>query len=186
MSDRQELLDQANELGLEFPANIPTKKLQGMIEEAVGDGTPPPVEDDTPAPNPAVKAEEPVEETNTSAGIPDVLKNSKDKAVQKRIKVKKLRDQAFKTRIVTITNKDNRENDIMTTAYLSFENQYFGLSKLVPLDVPVELEEALIRIAESTMMTLHKDEIVDGKRTGNKIATSVKKFAVSYDQRKPQ
>jgi len=86
----------------------------------------------------------------------------------------------MKTRIVTITNKDNRDNDFTTTASLSFENQFFGLAKNVPLDVPVELEQALIDIAESTIITHHKDEIVDGKRTGNKVPVSVKKYVVSY------
>jgi hypothetical protein len=86
----------------------------------------------------------------------------------------------MKTSIVTITNKDNRENDVMTSVYLSFENQYFGLSKQVPLDLPVELENSLIKIAEGVRITLHKDEVRDGRRTGNKIPTSVKKFAISY------
>jgi len=31
-------------------------------------------------------------------------------------------------------------------------------------------------------MTLHKDEIIDGKRTGNKVATRVKKYAISYGE----
>ena len=88
--------------------------------------------------------------------------------------------RAFKTTVITLTNKDNRENDVVTTAYLSFENQYFGLSKIVPLDIPVELEAALIAIAERSMITLHKDEIIDGKRTGNKTPVRVKKYAISY------
>lgn len=177
MSDeRKELLDEANELGLEFPANIPTTKLKAMVAEEKGE--PLPVEEEAP-PSPAVKEESKSdksdeEKTETTSSKPILSK--------RRAAIQKAKEKAFKTKIVTITNKDSRENEFMTTVYLSFENQYFGLSKIVPLDTPVELEEALIHIAESTMMTLHKDEIINGKRTGNKVTTRVKKFAISYGQ----
>jgi len=189
MSDeRTELLQEANELGLEFPSNVKTEKLRIMVAESQG---------------PAIKepeSEEPVsEEPEDETGIPNsatatsgVLSEPAGKNVQpgspvaksaftlKREKIQKAKLRATKTHIVTITNKDNRENDVMTTVPLSFENEHFGLSRNVPLDIPVEIEQALIDIAESTMMTLHKDEIIQGKRTGNKIAVSVKKFAISY------
>ena len=152
MVDRKALLAQAEEMGLEFPSNIKTDKLKAMVNG------------DTP--------EEPVAKAKPASKRPLTLRE----------KVKAAKDKAFKTSVVTITNKDNRENSIMTTVHLSFENQHFGLSKIVPLDIPVELEDSLIRLAENTMMTLHKEEIVNGARTGNKIAVSVKKFAVSYAQ----
>ncbi|MEE8599385.1 MAG: hypothetical protein V3S69_07780 [Dehalococcoidales bacterium] len=107
------------------------------------------------------------------------------KYARRRKIVAKARARAFKTHIVTLTNKDNRENDVMTTAHLGFENQYFGLSKNVPLDIPVELEQALIQIAAACTMTMHKDEIVDGKRTGNKVSVRVKKYAISYSRQDP-
>lgn len=150
MSTREELLDKAADLGLQFPKNIPTDKL----EEKIAASTP--------------KKEESVSSKQLS--LAELRRNITKKAKKK----------AFATRVITITNKDNRENDVMTTAYLSFENQHFGLSKLVPLDIPVELEQGLIDVAETTMITLHKDEIVKGRRTGNKVAVRVKKFAVSY------
>ena len=85
--------------------------------------------------------------------------------------------------MVTITNKDPRDNNFTTTASLSFENQYFSIAKNVPLDVKVELEQALIDIAESVIITLHKDEIVGGKRTGNKVPVRTKKYVVSYAEK---
>lgn len=163
--ERDALIDEANLLNLEFHSNIPTKKLKGIVAEAKGEA--PAVEESAPS-GPAVKVES---EAQTVA---------QSKYAAKRLKIAKAKGDAFRTRIVTITNKDNRENDIMTTVYVSFENQYFGLSKVVPLDVPVELENALIQILASTTMTLHKDEIIDGRRTGNKVPTRVKKFAISY------
>lgn len=189
MSDdkRTALLNEANELGLEFPANIKTTKLEGMVAEAKGE--PIPVDEVAP-PSPAMKAEEPTEEMPEEMPAETPVKKTTGKVMSQRDKIRaavaKAKKKALSKRVVTITNKDNRENDVMTTAYLSFENQYFGLSRLVPLDIPVELEEALIHIAESTMMTLHKDEIVDGKRTGNKVPVRVKKFAVSYSNIEPK
>lgn len=159
-TEREDLVEQANELGLEFAPNIGDKKLKQMIDEALG-GT--------------VKDEKPKEE-------PKVKENVHLTPLQKKnMKVAEAKKAAFKTRIVTITNKDAREANVATTAHLSFENNYFGLAKNVPLDVPVELEVALIHIAKETEMTLHKAEVIDGKRTGNSIPVRVKKYSVNYE-----
>ena len=162
--ERSTLVEQANELGLEFAKNISTKKLADMIQEAQG---------------PAVKPEK-ESVIEAPAAAPSTGTRALNTQQLRRKKIAERKAVAMKTRIVTITNKDSRDNDFTTTASLSFENQFFGLAKNVPLDVPVELEQALIDIAESTMITHHKDEIVDGKRTGNKVPVSVKKYVVSY------
>lgn len=158
MSERQELLDQANDLGLDFHSNIPTDKLKVLIENSSA---------------PAVN-QEPEQSSNLRPRL------------EKRALIKAAKDRALVKSIVTITNKDNRENDVMTTVSLSFENEFFGLGREVPLDMPVVLEKALIEVAESTMMTLHRDEIVNGRRTGNKVPVTVKKFAVSYSKQQPE
>ena len=184
-TEREDLLTEANNLGLEFQPNIPSKKLAAKIAEAKGE---PPAVEETAPPSPAAEAPTEPEADEAPTESKDVTK--KDRPLTeyelKRKKIAAAKKRAMKTRVVTITNKDNRENDIMTTVYLSFENQYFSLSKIVPLDIPVQLENSLIKIAEKTMMTLHKDEIKDGKRTGNKQPVRVKKFAVSYGQQQPQ
>lgn len=191
MSDRKELLKEAEKLGLEFPKNIPTDKLEVLIENSLeteqGDKL---TEEEQAAEDAEKAAEEKSKKEETAAHeklMNDVqktenVKGSGELSRKSRIrkKIAESKKKAFKTSVVTLTNKDNRENDVMTTVNLSFENQHFGLSKIVPLDVPVELEKALIDIAESTRITLHKDEIVDGKRTGNRVPVSVKKFAISY------
>jgi predicted transcriptional regulator len=164
--ERKDLFVKANALSLDFPKNVSTPKLIALIAESEG---------------PSIK-EEPVNEeiaeviTRTAPSVSNTISPLQERrnfiAVQKR--------KAMKTRLVTITNNDSRENDFATCAPLSFENQHFGVAKNVPLDVKVELEQALIDIAESTTITKHKDEIVNGKRTGNKVPVSVKKFVVSY------
>lgn len=187
MSARDDLKAEAVSLNLTFPGNISNVKLKAMVAEAkepaddLMDG-PPPVDEVAP-PSPAVKtapvAEEDEDIPEESYASP-ARKVALRRAAKQRARVADARRRAFQTRIITITNKDNRENDVMTTVYLAFENQYFGIAKLVPLDVPVELEAALIKIAAATTMTLHKDEIVNGNRTGNKVPVTVKKFAISY------
>jgi len=207
MSDRDELMKQAEELGLDFPKNIPSEKLSRMVDNALlseeNETTAQSNEEDDDLTDEemkvekdekAAKEEAAKEEAEAVAELQKSMKKTEkedtDRKPSKRMlmrrKIAEARKKAFKTHIVTLTNKDSRENDVMTTVNLSFENQYFGLSKIIPLDVPVELEKALIDIAESTRITLHKDEVVSGKRTGNKVPVSVKKFAISYSRQQTE
>ena len=207
MSDRDELMKQAEELGLDFPKNIPSEKLSRMVDNALlseeAETTTQPNEEDDDLTDEEMKVEKDEkaamekaakEESEAVAELQKSMKKTEkedtDRKPSKRMlmrrKIAEARKKAFKTHIVTLTNKDSRENDVMTTVNLSFENQYFGLSKIIPLDVPVELEKALIDIAESTRITLHKDEVVSGKRTGNKVPVSVKKFAISYSRQQTE
>ncbi len=200
MTDRKTMIDEANALGLQFPGNISNVKLQEMLQAETGEPTP--IQESAPA-SPAIKPEE-LPEVADNAGILAQIASLQaqlgitDEAVSadgrnqaqinasiRRQVVAKARAAAFKKHIVTITNKDSRENDKVTTAYLAFENQYFGVARSVPLDIPVELEEALIKIALQCTMALHKDEVVNGKRTGNKITVKVKKYVVSFSNKKP-
>jgi hypothetical protein len=160
MSEREELVAKANELGLEFQANIPTKKLQIKIDEANG----------------VVEVSEPVEVVKTAPT------QAAPKVLTKRQKIRERKLAAFKTRVVTLTNKDPRDSAVANTAHLSFENSYFGLAKNVPLDIPVELEVSLIKVAAAALMPLHKTEYKDGKATGNMVTTRVKKYAISYGE----
>lgn len=184
MTERTNMIDAANEFGLKFPGNISNIKLAAMLAEYKGEPAP---LDETPPASPAVKVDAVTDyEESKLASNEKAHLAAKVRFAAKRQKIANARARAFKTQIVTLTNKDNRENDVMTTAYLSFQNQHFGISKRVPLDIPVELEISLIKIAAGCTMTLHKDEIVNGRRTGNKVPVRVKKYAISYSQKKPE
>lgn len=178
---RKELLDKADEIGLEYPKNIATDKLETLIleqEEALETASPA-----VQKPPQSAMATPAVQPAQYIAANPMTEQRKKQQALRKRIV--KAKQKALKTKVVTLTNQDQRENDVMTTAHLSFENQYFAVSKIVPLNVPVELEQALIDIAKSARITMHKDEIINGKRTGNKTSVSVAKFAISYGENQP-
>ena len=162
----EELKAEADVLGVEYSKNIGAAKLAEKIEayytsQSAGDFV-------------KVK-EEPKEEAKPEA-------KGKDSAeVAERKMIAAAKDAAMQTKIVTISSNDKRDNDVTTSVYLSCENQHFGIAKYVPLDIPVELEVCLIEVAKSVFITLHKDEIIDGRRTGNKIPQSVRKFNISYE-----
>lgn len=94
--------------------------------------------------------------------------------------IAKMRADARKTKVVTITSNDKRDNEFTTECYLSVENQYLSLSKRVPLDIPVELEACLIAVAEEAPLVMHRDEVIGGHRTGNKSTYTGKAYNVSY------
>ena len=174
MSDatREELEELANELNIVFDDSFSDDKLNSLVEESMN------TKEDVA--DPVVTAPAPATTKPKTRGKAKPLAKPSTKLEKLRQNIAKAKKEAFATKIVTITNKDNRENSVVTTAPLSFENEHFGLAKNVPLDVPVELERALIEIAESTMMTQHKDEVKGNVRTGNKVAVRVKKYVVSY------
>lgn len=183
MSDRATLVKQARDLNLVFAKNISTLKLEELILTTLeAETTPTPVDEILEVQKDAKEESQDDDDDNDNDNPPTQTNSKLSALALRRQAITNAKAKAMELHVVTLTNRDNRENDFMTTAYLSFENQFFGLSKLVPLDVAVQLEQALIDIAEATMIPLHKDEIVDGKRTGNKITVQVKKFAISYSR----
>lgn len=178
--ERKALIEEANELGLEFAKNISDKKLASMIREEKGE--PEPVDEEAPE-GPAVKSDEELasEGIPTPPEVPPTVKAvAPGKPKSRKALIAERRRKAMELSVVTITNRDKRDNEVVTTAHLSVENQFFSISKIVPLDVAVELEACLIKNAETIMIPIHVDEIVNGRRTGNKITKHAKKYTVSY------
>lgn len=171
-----ELKAEARGLGITFNVNIGAETLHGKIEtfyESQSAG-------DLVKEKDVVDPEVDPEPSNVAYDVPG-SKAVLSKEQKTRNMVAKAKAKAMRKRVVTITSNDKRDNDVTTTTYLGFENQYFGISKLVPLDVPLELELCLIDVAKTTFITLHKDEIIDGKRTGNKVPVPVRKLNVSFE-----
>ena len=162
----EELKAEADVLGVEYSKNIGTVKLAEKIEsyytsQSAGDSV-------------KEKKEEVVKEAPQKKQV--------DAEVAHREMVQAAKKAAMETRIVTITSTDKRDNDVMTSEYVAVENQYFSIAKYVPFDIAVELEVCLINVLKEVYITLHKDEIIDGRRTGNKVPMSVKKFNISYEE----
>lgn len=164
----EELREEATALGIAFNPKIGADKLAAKIEEYYAAGE---------SANKVV--EKPVVEPKADHATPQSKQASIEAAQRKAVADAK--NAAMVTKIVTVSSNDKRDNDMVTSEYVSCENQYFGIAKYVPFDIPVELEVCLIDVLKSSMITLHKDEIIDGRRTGNKIPMSVRKFNISYE-----
>lgn len=215
MSDREALFKRADELGIEYQKNTPTITLENWIAdaEAVQDAALEPEfqaadnestgDDQEPAVDPMAAVNQPVETLNKPIPPPvemtvDEKNEARAASLSKspgatmrpeqlyRKEIQRRKAKAMEKFVVTITNRDNRENDHANAAYLGFENQHFSLSRIVPLDIPIELERCLIKQAEACTMTLHKAEIKNGKRTGNSTPVTVKKYTVSYQNSQTQ
>ena len=161
----EELKEEAKNLELEFKGNISRSNLEKMIED---------------------KYNESLEESKVTVKSLDpiqvIVNNTpkKDKKSRLRELVAEAKAKAFKLRKVSLTLNDKRDQEVTTAVYLGFENQYFSRDRIVPLDIPLELEECLVEVARMTKITLHRDEIINGRRTGNKIHTPTNKFNIQY------
>jgi len=172
MKTLEELKQEADTLGVKYVKNIGAEKLAQKIEDHFESQA----ADDLPK----VKEEIVDELTAPKTGIEKVLSETPEQKFRRESKDRQ--SKRLEKRIVTLTSNDKRDNHVTTTAYLSCGT----VSKIVPLDMPVELEEALIIIANTTFITLHVAEVIDGKPTGNMVPKSVRKYNVSYEDMKPQ
>ena len=96
--------------------------------------------------------------------------------------VAKARAAAFKTRVVTITSNDKRDSNVETTVIATCENQYFGLTKILPLNVPIEVEQCLIDTLKEIKIPLHVPETINGRQTGNSVLSETNKYNISYEE----
>ena len=153
-----ELKTLADELGITYPKNIGVAKLQEKIDAENQTA-------DDSVEVPAVEVE-PVLEKLVEATI----KETPDEKFRRQSAERRI--AAKKTRVVTITNLDKRDNDKTTSAWLSAGD----LAYPVPLDVAVELPIALITVAKNLKIMNHVD---DGSGTGNKMNKWMNKYAVN-------
>jgi hypothetical protein len=87
---------------------------------------------------------------------------------------------ARKTRVVTITDNDQRENNQTTVAVVNCSNLYFDLGTVyIPLNVPVEVRQGHINVLLETEIPLH----VKDPKTGLSTLAMRKRYSVSYEDR---
>jgi hypothetical protein len=184
MSDKThaQLKEEATALGLTFKGNTSKDELSAMIEEFYAKEA----EGDTVKAISFDEIDEALEEVENMlpkrvATKVSNIKNKQNKEALLRKKIAEAKKQAFAKRVVTITSNDTRDNQHVTAVPLFFENQYFALDRIVPLNIPVELEQCLIDIAKTTTIAIHKRESADGGRTVGKTIYA-KKFNISYEE----
>lgn len=169
MANIEDLKKEAEGLGITFNAKIGEAKLKEKIDQHYENLA-------------AESSVEVIEDVNDEVEVEDV-----DAPAVKRAKgiqeiARELKKLALVKKVVTITSNDQRDNHVADTCYLACENQFWGISKIVPLNIAIELEQCLIDTADSITIARHVDEIIDGKRTGNKTVRNVKKYVISYAQ----
>ena len=171
MSKIEELKQEATELGISFQPNIGADKLQAKIDEwyvsqeTSGNG----IQD-------AVKKQEAMEQSEEKSAV----KDNDDANTHMNKYAKKAEEDARKTRIVTITDNDQRENNQTTVAVVNCSNIYFDLgTAYIPLNVPVEVKQGHLNVLSETEIPLH----VKDPKTNLSTLTMRKRYAISYEDK---
>ena len=150
----EELKQEATDLGISFSQNIGADKLAAKIEEFY-------------------KSQE------TSAVVVTEVETKAEKsgALSFGEIVKQLETDARKTRIVTIIDNDQRENNYTTVVSVNCSNDYFDLgTRRIPLNVPVEVEQGFINVLKEVIIPMH----IRGT-DGNARLEMRPRYALSYD-----
>lgn len=171
MATIEELKQEATELGISFNQNIGADKLQAKIDAYY--------ESQETSGNEilaAVEKQEAMEKSEEKSAVSDKGIKSNDLAKF----ISAAESAARKTRIVTITDNDQRENNQTTVAVVNCSNLYFDLGTVyIPLNVPVEVRQGHINVLLETEIPLH----VKDPKTGLSTLAMRKRYSVSYEDR---
>ena len=136
----EELKQEADDLGIQYNANIGTARLAAKIEEYYT----------------AQEGSAPVVKLETVAERGSRKKTIGERAAEARL-------EAMKTHIVTITDNDQRENNLTTIVSVNCSNDYFDLgTRRIPLNVPVEVEQGFINVLKEIQIPMHVRDNVTG------------------------
>ena len=172
MATLQELKQEATELGITYSANIGVDKLQAKIDEFY--------ESQETSGNEilaAVERQEAMEKSEEKSAV-----KNKDSVAEISLGVlaKKAEAEARKTRVVIITDNDQRENNQTTVAVVNCSNSYFDLGTVyIPLNVPVEVRQGHINVLKETEIPLH----IKDPKTGLNTFAMRPRYSVSYEDR---
>ena len=155
MAKIDELKKEAKELGISFNPNIGEAKLAEKIEAFY-------------------KAQE-------GPGVV-VKEEAKEESVQgkksKGQKIREAEEAARKTRIATIVDNDQRENNLTTTVSVTCGNAYFELGLMrIPLNEPVEVMQGFIDVLKEIKIPMH---VVD-RKTGLTKTVLRNRYSISYE-----
>jgi len=168
MATIEELKQEATELGISFNQNIGVDKLQAKIDEFYKSQ-----ETSGNEIMQAVAKQEAAEKSEEKSAV-----KGKEAAI---INLHKFaidaETEARKTRVVIITDNDQRENNQTTVAVVNCSNIYFDLgTAYIPLNVPVEVKVGHINVLKETEIPLH----VKDPKTGLNSLAMRPRYAVAY------
>ena len=155
-----ELKQEAKDLGIEFSANIGKAKLQEKInahyagEETSGKEL-----------QKAIEEKSDVALDKTPANVLNA--------------VAKMKEDANKTRVVTIIDNDQRVNGQTTTCTVNCSNMYFDLGTIIlPLNTPVEVRQGHLTVLKELEIPQH----VKDTRSGLSTVRLVPRYTISYEE----
>jgi len=167
MSERlDELKQEATELGIEFNPRIGEAKLQEKIDAYY--------ESQETSGTEVIQAVQAKEATvsETEAEKPAV---SGDKTMAQL--AKEIYERAKKTKIVTITDNDQRVNNQTTTCKANWSNQYYDMgTKVFPLNVPIEVPQGFLQVLSEVKIPHH----VKDSATGLSITTMRNRYSFDF------
>ena len=150
-----ELKLEADELGIQYNANIGAGRLAAKIEEHYAG-------------------------LETAAPVATLEKVAERSARKKTIaeRAVEAKTAATKTRIVTITDNDQRENNLTTIVSVNCSNDYFDLgTRRIPLNIPVEVEQGFIDVLKEIEIPMH----VRDARTGLARRVIRNRYSIAYN-----
>lgn len=172
MKKIDELKAEAKELGVTFSANIGEAKLQEKIDAVKGE-VEGPEEDGTP---------EWIKQAAEKVDAEEAVEESKGWGKAQRRKLAAQREaDAKKTKIITIIDNDQRENNQTTSAVVTCSNAHFDLGTMVlPLGVEVEVMQGHIDVLTGVKIPQHTKGA-----NGNGVTIMRPRYSISYSDKKP-
>lgn len=169
MATIEELKQEASELGISFNQNIGVDKLQAKIDEFY--------KSQETSGNEILAAVEKQEAMEKSEEKSAVNGKPSNKSVALDKYIVEAEAAARKTRVVIITDNDQRENNQTTVAVVNCSNVYFDLgTAYIPLNVPVEVKVGHINVLRETEIPLH----VKDPKTGLNSLAIRPRYAIAY------
>lgn len=169
MATIEELRQEASELGISFNQNIGVDKLQAKIDEFY--------KSQETSGNEILAAVEKQEAMEKSEEKSAVNGKPSNKSVALDKYIVEAEAAARKTRVVIITDNDQRENNQTTVAVVNCSNVHFDLgTAYIPLNVPVEVKVGHINVLKETEIPLH----VKDPKTGLNSLAIRPRYAIAY------
>lgn len=168
MSDRlDELKEEATALGITFSGNIGEAKLAEKIEAFYAS--------QETSGKELEKAIKEKEKNDKATENKPVVKSTGETVAQKRIRREA---EARKTRIIIITDNDQRVNNHTTTCTVGCANEFFSLGvRVIPLNEKVEVAQGHINVLKEVMIPLHTKDA----KTGLSVTKMRNRYSISYE-----
>ena len=166
--DIEALKAEATDLGITFPQNIGAEKLKLKIDAYYESQ-----ETSLKETEAAVEATQKIEEKSAESDKSSYVKSIGTIAAEAKA-------AAYKTRVITIIDNDQRVNNQTTTCKVNCSNMYFDLGQIIlPLNIPVEVRQGHINVLKEVKIPRHVQ--VDDNLSAVKM---VPRYSISFEDMK--